>query len=196
MHHGHHSLSKLGCLGALQNLRERDQLVMAGGASLACWPVRAQSADRRCSEQGASARELLNLQCLLERSNWALYDRDCGEEYLADVDELWQSQPGYVPSPPASPAKLALPALVGGELPACNRGSLSSIAPLEQAQVALSSGLRWGPAKPPCEWSGCIRASVAARLNIQGTLASLSWRWMHCHDCCTMLVFGVVLMPM
>ncbi|KAK9865240.1 hypothetical protein WJX84_003586 [Apatococcus fuscideae] len=144
-----------------QNLRERDQLVMAGGASLACWPVRAQSADRRCSEQGASARELLNLQCLLERSNWALYDRDCGEEYLADVDELWQSQPGYVPSPPASPAKLALPALVGGQTQGQSRqgrgqqGEVQSEFRAGVKHVRPSTGL-----PEPRRWASQLRAGT------------------------------------
>ncbi|KAK9817580.1 hypothetical protein WJX74_002179 [Apatococcus lobatus] len=85
---------------AKEGLRPHGSRPRTGGPELASWPVGARPAGSRCIPQGASPPELLNLQSLLERSNWALHDKQLGRDWLADGDELVINQPGYIPGPP------------------------------------------------------------------------------------------------
>lgn len=84
----------------VQALRPDGSRPKAEGPTLAAWPIGARPTGLRCGAQGASPAELLNLQSLLEHSNWALHHEQLGKQWLADSDEMVTSQPGYVPSPP------------------------------------------------------------------------------------------------
>lgn len=85
---------------AAQALRPRSEQVRKGEATLACWPVGAGTTDKRRGSQGASSRELLNLQMLLDRSIWEVNDQHQGSLWLKDSDQLVRNQQGYVFSPP------------------------------------------------------------------------------------------------